>query len=456
MELWFLCKSKTLTKTFFFLDFRERFLIFVLYFMQNILLSLLAILSRMIIHIHKPYIIGVTGTVGKTTISTYIASYLEILFPGEVGISPYHYNGEYGLPLSIIWAKTGWKNPFLWLWVFLVALSRCVRKYPKYLILEYGIDHPWEMEFLLSITTPDIAILSPVTPNHLQQFGTLESYRAEKLLLLKMAKHRIVHESLRPYIESEAIYYGTWGMSEVDASHFHFSLSWVSADINVYDQTFHITLPSFGAYQVENILPCYVLSVLLDLDASIISKNAHIFIPESGRSSILPGKNRSIIIDGSYNGWYESICRGIDSIVPFLPSHQVILFLWDMRELWDQSADIHYSLARYILEHIDRERDLLICLVGPMMEKYLAPVVSPVFDTLSDLSSRTLWDAISERLLSEDRDTIVYVKWSQNTIFLEEWIKKFLLHTKDVTKLPRQSKEWMKKKEEFFMSIIQK
>lgn len=77
-------------------------------YMQHILLSLLAFWARLIILRHRPYIIGVTGTVGKTTITTHIARFLtQELGSHQVGYSPYHYNGEYGLPLTIIGAKTG-------------------------------------------------------------------------------------------------------------------------------------------------------------------------------------------------------------------------------------------------------------------------------------------------------------------------------------------------------------
>lgn len=48
--------------------------------MQKILLSLLALFSRAIIKKHKPYVIGVTGTIGKTTITTYIAEYLRAVY----------------------------------------------------------------------------------------------------------------------------------------------------------------------------------------------------------------------------------------------------------------------------------------------------------------------------------------------------------------------------------------
>ena len=74
------------------------------------------------------------------------------------------------------------------------------------------------MDFLLSIVIPDIAILTPVESNHLEQFGTLENYRKNKLKLITQAKHSIVHESLRQYIEMEALFYSLGALSDVDAS----------------------------------------------------------------------------------------------------------------------------------------------------------------------------------------------------------------------------------------------
>ena len=136
----------------------------------------------------------------------------------QVGYSQYHYNGEYGLPLTIIGAKTGGKNPFAWIWIGFVALYRMLASYPKYLVLEYGIDHPGEMDFLLSIARPDIAILTPIEPNHIEQFGNVGAYRLEKLKILNATKNRIVHESLREFITQSVIYYGLGARADVDAS----------------------------------------------------------------------------------------------------------------------------------------------------------------------------------------------------------------------------------------------
>jgi UDP-N-acetylmuramoyl-tripeptide--D-alanyl-D-alanine ligase len=139
--------------------------------MQNIVLFLLAFFARILIQKHAPYIIGVTGTIGKTTISHHIARMLEREYGKEnVRYSTYHYNGEYGMPLTIFQEKTGGRNPVSWIFIFVRAFLAQFRPFPKYLVLEYGIDHPGEMEYLLNIAIPDIAIVAPVAPNHLEQF----------------------------------------------------------------------------------------------------------------------------------------------------------------------------------------------------------------------------------------------------------------------------------------------
>lgn len=422
--------------------------------MQSFFLQILWFFARLIIQMHRPYIIGVTGTVGKTTITTHIAKYLTLVY-GEknVQISSYHYNGEFWLPLSIIGTKTGGKNPFRWLYIFLLALYRCLRPYPKYLILEYGIDHPGEMEFLLSVATPDIAIVSPIAPNHLEQFGTLESYRQEKLLFLEPTKKRIVHESLRPYITHDALYYGSGSMSDIDASHFSMDITGVSAKIHVYKSTYDVVLPTFWAYQIENILPLYAIAYMLELDPEVIMKNASLFTPESWRSNILEGIEWSTIIDGSYNGGFESMCRLIDSVQPFVSKHRIVCLLGDMRELGTESATLHRELADYIESQLDSEHDIHFFLVGPLMCEYVAPILKSGYEVHTTLSSREAGGKIQKLLIHSKKPTIIAVKGSQNTIFLEEGIKWLLADPARINQLCRQSKGWMAKKETFFQSL---
>lgn len=178
--------------------------------MKKLLRQYLAFLARVLIRRKKPFIIGVTGTAGKTTVTSFVVQFLQHEFGEDaVEFSQYHYNGEFGLPLTIIGAKTGGKNLLKWVWVFYIFVKKLFQKYPKFLVLEYGIDTPNEMDFLLSITVPNVSILTPVLPNHIEQFGDEEAYRNEKLKILAAEKN-FIHASLFPFVKDSEknIFYG--------------------------------------------------------------------------------------------------------------------------------------------------------------------------------------------------------------------------------------------------------
>ncbi len=424
--------------------------------MQKLLLFFLRFFAKLIIDRHKPYVIGVTGTVGKTTQTTYITRFLrEIYDERSVWASKYHYNGEYWLPLTIIGAKTGGKNPFLWVWVFFKAFLALFRPYPRYLILEYGIDHPGEMEYLLSIAKPHIAILTPVAPNHLEQFGSLEAYRDAKLLLPKNAKElAIVHDSLWEFIEGEKVFY--YGKKIGSTWHVHATKQGLEAlhiDVSIDGEKMSFTLPVFGDYQAENILPLFAIADHLRIDQKSISEKNYLFSPEPWRSNLLRWKNGSIIIDGSYNGGFESITKWIESLLPFIETHRIICLLGDMRELWSHSERIHTELAKIIESTYPKKRDIHFFLVGKEMIKNVAPPLENHFKIFSTDSSKVAGEKIAKLVNKEVKPTLIYVKWSQNTIFLEEGIKEFLENKDDDTLLCRQSEEWKKKKNDFFQKV---
>lgn len=422
--------------------------------MQNILLLFLGFFARLIIQRHKPFVIGVTGTVGKTTITTHIARFLVHQFwAKQVGYSPYHYNGEYWLPLTIIGVKSPWKNPFLWLWVFFIACTRLFSSYPRYLVLEYGIDHPGEMDFLISIVKPDIAILTPVESNHLEQFGNLATYRNSKLQLILAAQHKVVHESLRQYIDIDVLYYSLGALSDIDASWIEIGIHGTRAIVHYNNKNYPILLPAIGAFQIENILPLYPVASILDINPELLSEYTLHFMPESGRSNIISWSYNSTIVDWSYNGGYLSLHEGVISMKSFLHSHRIIFFLGDMRELWLVSKEIHEKLANEILDNIPHDARVEFYLVWPLMQEYVYPILSKKFTVYSHLSSQKSGEKIAKSLKKNQIDTIIYVKWSQNTIFLEEGIKFFLQEKDDSKKLCRQSHTWMLKKGAFLKNL---
>jgi hypothetical protein len=87
------------------------------------------------------------------------------------------------------------------------------------------------------------------------------------------------------------------------------------------------------------------------------------------------------------------------------------------------------------------------------MHDYIAPILSLKFQVITSLSSRELGEHIAHDIAKNKTDTIIYAKWSQNTIFIEEGIKLFLKNPEDIGKLPRQTLSWLAKKEAFFASL---
>lgn len=421
--------------------------------MQWLLRGYLRWLARIILLYKKPYIIWVTGTVGKTTIAASIVQYLQGEF-GEHAVmySKYHYNGEYWLPLTVIGARTGGKNPFLWLWVTITAFSRLFRPYPRFLVAEYGIDHIGEMHFLRSIARPDVLIVTPIVSNHLEQFWTLEVYRQEKLGLLQDVPHILAHESLRSFVSEKGMFYGSNSESDIFLSDVILSLQGTDAVAHMGTKSYSFTVPALWKYQAENMLPLYFIGDILQCSLEWVANAIQYISPESGRSRLIFGKYNAIIIDGSYNASYASIYEWLISLIDIVWDYQLYVFLWDMRELGNASPQLHRRLAKEIVRLFKHRRDTFFFLVWPEMHSYVAPILREYFLVETSMSSRAWGKRLENLIKSSTRKSLVYAKWSQNTIFLEEGLK-YLLDVSQHDLLCRNSVTWHKKKEQFFSKI---
>lgn len=123
-------------------------------------LAALATLARHHLGRLNARVVGVTGTVGKTTAKDMLAQVLG--GPAQsIHAAPASYNSECGLPLAILAAP---------------ASSRV-------LVLEYGVNAPGEMSRLLDIARPHHACITALTPVHLEGMGNLATIVEEKLKL---------------------------------------------------------------------------------------------------------------------------------------------------------------------------------------------------------------------------------------------------------------------------------
>lgn len=155
----------------------------------------LAFCSRLYLWRTKPIVIGVTGSVGKTTCRMILAEVLSQTFAEKkIYSSPKNFNTELGLVFSIFCIEDYHPSIKSLLRISLKVLKEALFSKKKYdlLIAEYGIDKPKDMEFLLKIARPDIVILTKLGSVHADNFpGGMQELWQEKWLLLLAAKQKI-------------------------------------------------------------------------------------------------------------------------------------------------------------------------------------------------------------------------------------------------------------------------
>lgn len=167
-------------------------------YLHNLIAWKLKILVKWLLVKNHPQIIGITGSVGKSTTKEAIHRVLSLRFESRIRKSEGNLNTEIGLPLAILGFKTA---PRFYEWPYILILSIFRVLIPKLnplsqisiLVLEYSADKPGDIEYLTNIIKPDIAIITITGPAHLENYQSIDQIANEKMhLALSVGKSGIV------------------------------------------------------------------------------------------------------------------------------------------------------------------------------------------------------------------------------------------------------------------------
>lgn len=156
------------------------FKIFLKYYLKTI--------TKLVIWIHRPTVIGVAGSTNKNFVKKEIKSRLE-----ELGVAaranPKNFNTEIGLPLVILYLESGYNEYKKWLPIFFKAPLKIFQKnFPKYLILGLGTSDEGDMGYLLSIVKPQISIITDITQRYKEGFSDMDELVREYEILAQKTK----------------------------------------------------------------------------------------------------------------------------------------------------------------------------------------------------------------------------------------------------------------------------
>lgn len=434
----------------------------------NLVYYYLRFWAKIALSFHKPKIIGITGSVGKSTTRNAVYALLRDNFSVKM---IHKGNSETGIPLGILGLDPV-DYSFLD-WARLLLLCPFKLNYlgsVEYLVIEMAIDdpdYPKNMAYLLTIVKPDIAVFLNVHPVHTMQFDKtvptevtgderlgkiLANIAHEKAKIITQSgcktgvynrDNRFIKNELESKSDINLMTFGKNADNDISYGQYKISTSGTEFDFSIGKELVKIHFRDYLLPEENRELFAAALLVGKSLgmksDAMSPALEKNFYLPP-GRAGVFPGIKDSLIIDSSYNASKVSVIAFL-SLLKKLKDHEgrkTVFVFGDMRELGDEEQAEHEA----IVPHIAAAVDYLYC-VGPLAKKYILPKIHGLEAVKWFPDSFEAGNYLAEHLPDH---ALVLVKGSQNTIFLEEAIKPILKNKEDGKKLPRQADFWLKRK----------
>jgi len=436
-------------------------------FFASFFLFYLRVSAKIQIFKVQPKVIGITGSVGKTSLRDSCFAVLKDFYRVK---KSYKANSETGLPLDILGIHLNNYSLLDWIRVALLVPWKLLfnwRKYDFY-IAEMGIDEPQppkNMEYLLRFLKPDIAVFLNVKAVHTMQFKSVREIAKEKGKILKYLDEDKIAvanwdddlvRSEAQKSKAEKYWLGTESHSGQQAgiyknSNFLQILEYkVGLDKtefkfqykeNSFKIKFLFPVPEYYGYTIGASI---LVGLITGLSIKQIKKGLQDnFCLPPGRGRKFKGIKESIIIDSSYNASCDSTIGALELLDRLSTDKKRIFVFGDMREMGEKAEKEHQRVAGKVVKVVDR-----LVLVGPLTKKLVLPIVK---DKILTKWFRNSWQAGSWLKRNLKGRELVLVKGSQNTIFTEIVVEKILADKNDINKLCRRGKFWdkMRKNEKF-------
>jgi UDP-N-acetylmuramoyl-tripeptide--D-alanyl-D-alanine ligase len=234
-----------------------------------------------------PAVVGITGTVGKTTTKDALATILR--HAGKrVSATAGNLNNEIGLPLTILASDPR----------------------TEVLVLEMGATHAGDIQYLCAIAPPDIGVLTAITPVHLDSFGTLEGLAAAKgeLALSLPESGTLVAPAGAPETATGSgrklrrrITFARGGEADLVASGIESADEGLRFVASIAGESAEVRSPVFGTHLVEPLLAALGGALALGLGLQQAARGLSRLRRTGLRGDLYSLREDIIVYDDSYN-----------------------------------------------------------------------------------------------------------------------------------------------------------
>ncbi len=342
-------------------------------------------------------VVGITGSVGKTTTRALVGCALSSL--GKVHQTAGNFNNHIGLPLTLL----------------------CIPdEAPDALVLEMGMSGPGEIDLLQSIGRPHVRLITRITAAHLEGVGSIEGVAAAKgelfdgahpgdVLIVNADDPRVLGLPRPPHVR--VLSYGSKQGCDVRLH----TVALDSTDlttrvmVEVDSQAYTVRLACPGRHLASNACAAIAVAMALGVSVEDAVQGLQSYRPVGMRMRVEPGPFDTTVLNDAYNANPASTAAALEVLSELVDRRRIAL-LGDMLELGDDALELHReSLALAMCSGLD-----VVGVCGALFTEAAAslrqrdPAATPRLFVASDATA--LATMLSDELV---RDAVMLLKGSR-------------------------------------------
>ena len=289
-------------------------------------------------------VVGVTGSVGKTSTKDMIASVVSQKY--KTLKTQGNHNNNIGLPFTILGLND-----------------------EEAAVIEMGMNHFGEISYLTKIAQPNVSVITNIGTSHIGNLGSRENILKAKLeildgmenpLLVVNGDNDLLSKYAKENTEKPGIEIKTFAIeneAQVWADDVKLGENESEFICHIEDKKIKIKVPVGGIHFVYNALCAATVGHILGLSLEQIKAGIESFVLTKKRMEILDLENGVKIINDSYNASFESMQASL-KVLAGMECNRKIAILGDMFELGTYAKELHEKVGN---EVYNDKIDILIC-----------------------------------------------------------------------------------------------